>query len=529
MRKLSDIQAKEGNILMTIDTGLDNKRIAINMFFSVIVFILNLFINFFITPYITSNLGSDAYGCVKLANDFTSYASLVTIALNSMASRFIMLEREKKSKESAQRYYSSITIANFVLAGLLLIPAAICIVFLDEFINIPVALLSEVRLTFFLTFISFLFNLAFSTFSNCYYLTNRLDISSICTAVSNIIRVVIILLLYYLFEPRISYLVVGSCLSTVYLVAANIYYHRKLTPDLSYNRYAFDVATVFEVIKSGIWNSITKLSQIFSSGLDLLVSNILLGATNMGYLSIAKTVPNIITSFNSTIASTFSPNMMTLYAQGNIARLKKASKSAMKFMCLFVTIPNAILITMGQEFFTLWVPEQPAHLINILSILTVINSCITGPMQPLYQIFTITNKIKQSSIVMIIYGFSSILITVACLHLTDWGLYAVAGVSLVGSVIVALCYHLPFSAIYIGLPWYTFFPEIFKGIISLIVQCIVGATANFFFELERSWIIWFAGAILSAIIGLLLNVFVILNSEEKKILIDTITTKIKKR
>ena len=201
----------------------------------------------------------------------------------------------------------------------------------------------------------------------------------------------------------------------------------------------------------------------------------------------------------------------------------------MKFMCLFVTIPNAILITMGQEFFTLWVPEQPAHLINILSILTVINSCITGPMQPLYQIFTITNKIKQSSIVMIIYGFSSILITVACLHLTDWGLYAVAGVSLVGSVIVALCYHLPFSAIYIGLPWYTFFPEIFKGIISLIVQCIVGATANFFFELERSWIIWLAGAILSAIIGLLLNVFVILNSEEKKILIDTITTKIKKR
>ena len=43
-----------------IDTGLDNKRIAINMFYSVIVFVLNLFISFFITPYITSNLGSDA-------------------------------------------------------------------------------------------------------------------------------------------------------------------------------------------------------------------------------------------------------------------------------------------------------------------------------------------------------------------------------------------------------------------------------------------------------------------------------------
>ena len=336
-------------------------------------------------------------------------------------------------------------------------------------------------------------------------------------------------MLYFFFTPKISYLAIGSLVSTIFSLLINWYYHKKLTPDLILDKHAIVKEKVWEVFKSGIWNSITKLSQIFSSGLDLLVSNLLLGATNMGYLSIAKTVPNIITSFNSTIANTFSPNMMSLYAKGNINQLKTASKSAMKFMCLFVTIPNAILITMGQEFFTLWVPEQPAQLINILSILTVINSCITGPLQPLYQIFTITNKIKQSSIVMIIYGFSSILVTVVCLHITDWGLYAVAGVSLVGSVIVALCYHLPFSAIYIGLPWHTFFPEILKGIISLAVQCLVGGVVNFFFVLDSSWTSWFSGAVLSAIIGLILNALLILNIDERKVLISIVISKIKRR
>ena len=221
--------------------------------------------------------------------------------------------------------------------------------------------------------------------------------------------------------------------------------------------------------------------------------------------------------------------MMMLYAKGNMERLKIASKSAMKFMCLFVTIPNAILITMGNEFFTLWVPEQPAQLINILSIMTVINSCITGPMQPLYQIFTITNKIKQSSIVMIIYGFSSIVITMICLYTTDLGLYAVTGVSLVGSVIVALCYHVPFAAIYIGLPWYTFFPEIMKGIISLAVQCIVGWGVNFFFVLESSWISWFTWAVISGGIGLILNALLILSKEERDVLIEAVVSKMKKR
>ena len=515
--------------MATINTGLDNKRIAINMFFGIVVFAFNLFISFFITPYITSTLGSEAYGFVKLANDFTSYASLATIALNSMAIRFIMLEREKTNFKSAIEYYSSIELANIVLTVILIIPATICIIFLNSIINIPIELLTEVRLTFAITFLSFLLSLAFSIYGNCFYLTNRLDISSICSAGASIIRIVVILLLYFLFTPRISYLAIGSLFSTIFSLLINWYYHKKLTPDLILNKHAIVKNKVWEVFKSGIWNSITKLSQIFSSGLDLLVSNLLLGATNMGYLSIAKTVPNIITSFNSTLASTFSPNMMSLYARGNINQLKTASKSAMKFMCLFVTIPNAILITMGQEFFTLWVPEQPAQLINILSILIVINSCITGALQPLYQIFTITNKIKQSSIVMIIYGFSSILVTVVCLHITDWGLYAVAGVSLVGSVIVALCYHLPFSAIYIGLPWYTFFPEILKGIISLAVQCLVGGTVNFFLVLESSWISWFSGAVLSAIIGLILNALLILNADERKVLISTVISKIKRR
>ena len=211
-----------------IDTGYDNKQVAINMFFSVIVFIFNLFISFFITPYITSNLGSDAYGFVKLANDFTSYASLATTALNSMASRFIMLEREKNNKRTAQKYYSSITIANFVLSGILLIPATICVIFLNQMINVPTELLNEVRVTFILTFITFLINLAFSTYSNCYYLTNRLDISSIRSVQSSVLRIAVILLLYYFFSPRITYLVIGSFISTLFLIASNLYYHKKI-------------------------------------------------------------------------------------------------------------------------------------------------------------------------------------------------------------------------------------------------------------------------------------------------------------
>ena len=206
---------------------------------------------------------------------------------------------------------------------------------------------------------------------------------------------------------------------------------------------------------------------------------------------------------------------MRLYAQNDIEGMKKTAKSAMKFMSLFVAIPNAILITMGKDFFDLWVPGQPTQIINILSILTIVNSCITGPTQPLYQIFTITNKIKQSSLVLILYGFASIVTTCLCVQFTDLGVYAVAGVSLIGSIVVALVYHIPYAAKYIGLPKHTFFPEIGLNVISLGVLCLVGFGVNFVMDLSASWVMWFAGAAITGILGLLINTMLILNKEER--------------
>lgn len=506
----------------------NTRQLAINMFFSVVAFALNLGVNFFITPYITSQFGAEAYGFVKMANDVSNYAALFSIALNSMASRFLMLERTRNNYREAQKYFSSIFLANVVLAIILLIPSVICIFFLERLLEIPVILIIEVKLTFAVTFASFLVNLVFSTHSNCFYLTNKLSIGSIRDAISSILRVLIILLLFLLSTPRISYVAMGGLISTVFVVVYNIIYNKKLTPDLSVHISYFEWEKIKKVLASGIWNSITKLSQIFSSGLDLIVTNLLIGSKEMGYLAVAKTVPQLIVSFNSTIANTFSPNMMELYARGDMDVLRKTAKTAMKFMCLFVTIPNAILITMGKEFFELWVPEQPAELLCVLSVLTVINSCVTGPLTPLYQIFTITNKVKQSSIVMIVYGFSSIFVTFVCLKLTNLGLYAVAGVSLIGSLVVALGYHLPFAAIYIGLPWYSFFPEVLKGIVTMVVQCFVGFLVNLILPLEQSWIMWFSGVVLAGGLGLMANIFLILSRSEKSVLCDKILGKVRK-
>lgn len=507
--------------------GINNRPVLLNTLAVLLSFGLNITINFFVSPYIIRTLGSDALGFLKLANDFTMYATLITIALNSMATRFLMLAREQGDMKRFNEYFTTLVYSNRIVALVLLLVFAACICWIDCLVNVPDRLLGQVRIAYAMTFIMFCATLSFSPYGICFFLVNRLHIGTLRGSLCNCIAQGCVLLLFYCFEPNISYMCVGGMVSGMYVIYTNLYFFRKWFPDEIVSRSYFSYRRLWELISSGMWNSITKLSQVFSSGLDLLVSNIFISSVAMGYLSVAKMIPGLMVSLNASVAASFAPNLMQHYARGDIANLKTAAKTAIKFMCLFITLPNAVLIVFGEEFFRLWVPDQPAELINILSILTLVNSCVTGPMQPLYQIFTITNKIRQSSIVIITYGFVSILVTLICLKYTSLGLYAVAGVSLVGSLIVALGYHLPYSAKYIGLPWFEFFPEIGKSALSLLVVCLVGIAVKYTLPAADSWWIWFLSVGLMCVVGFCFNVCIVLKSDERRALFTILTKKLR--
>lgn len=507
-------------------TGIDNKKVVQNTIAVVIAFVLNAGIGFFASPYIVRCLGAEALGFAHLAGDFTSYAALITLALNSMATRYLMLARERGENQKVQEYFSTLVISNICIATLLLFIFLACVIYLEHIVEIPESLIGQVKTAFTITFVMFCLSLAGSTYGSCFFLTNQLHQGSWRGCVGNLLSRGILVALFVCLQPSIIYIALSGAFASIYILCTNVYYFNKLLPEIKLRAGYFRAKRLWELISSGMWNSITKLSQIFSSGLDLLVTNIFINPVSMGYLAVAKTIPGMLVGLNASVAGSFVPNLMQHYAAGDTEALRRAAKTSIKFMTLFVTLPNAVLVVYGTEFFRLWVPSQPAELINTLSILTLINSCVTGPMQPLYQIFTITNKVKQSSLVIIAYGFLSILITLICLKTTNLGLYAVAGVSLLGSIIVALVYHLPFAAIYARLPWYDFFPEIGKSALSLLYVCVIGWCIKLILPAADTWILWFTCVITMCIVGLVCNAYTMLNSAERQALYGVLARKL---
>ena len=74
---------------------------------SMITYVVSMLVSFFLSPYIVENIGVEANGFIGLANNFISYASLITIALNALASRFITINIYRNNYENANKYFSS--------------------------------------------------------------------------------------------------------------------------------------------------------------------------------------------------------------------------------------------------------------------------------------------------------------------------------------------------------------------------------------------------------------------------------------
>lgn len=512
-----------------------SNRLAINMIANVVSFIVNMGISFLLSPYIINNVGKEAYGFVSLANNFISYAQVATVALNSMASRFITIKIYEKNEKETNKYFSSVLIANIFMALVLIFPSTFIVLFLNSIIRINKSILFDVQILWSLLFASFLISLITNVFGIATFSTNRLDLSAKRNIESNIIKVIVLVCLFYFFKPSVWYIGMAGLISSIYVVITNIYYTKKLLPNVNFNKKLFEFHIIKEIVSSGIWNSFTSLSVMLLAGLDLIIANLFVGSTAMGTLSIAKTVPTAIGSLLGTIQSVFVPQFMISYAKNDRKKLLKDINSSIKFMTIISGIPIIGFLVFGQEFYSLWVPKENSSIIQILSALTMGTLIITAPIKPLYSIYTVTNKVKMESITIFIQGVLSTIIVFLLLNILPKevitstsipvGLFIIAGTSTILGCIRALTFTPIYAAMCLKIKWYSFYKAIIKSLFNMGILFLLFNIVKFLSK-PYSWGLLILDAGICCIIALIFGIFILLNKEERKIIFGKLHKKI---
>lgn len=424
-------------------------------------------VSFFLSSYLVSTLGEVANGFTQLANNFVSYASLVTIAFNSMGSRFISAAYHRGKVDDSVAYYSTLIVCNAILC-LVFLPVAIAVLAnLRSIVNMGNADPVDVCLLFAFVFANFGANLFVSLFCSAMFVVNKVYIQNAINLVRNVLNAALLVFAFSFFETRVSYVSLVALMLTLLSAPACYAIKRRVVPELKFNAKAFSGKFVRDLTSSGIWNTVNQCGNILTTGLDLLFANWFVGASPMGVLSVAKTLPSAIINLATTLNNNLEPELVIFYAKEGVEGLYRRLMMDIRLSNLIVAAPIGAFCALSPAFYRLWMPTLDARELSVLSILTICAYIPWAGPQVVYNVFTVMNRLKVNSATYLGGAALNLVLVLMALNFTDFGVYAIAGVSAFIAIARNLLIIAPYVSGLLKKPWWTMYREIVVSFLSV--------------------------------------------------------------
>ena len=279
--------------------------------------------------------------------NFVSYAVIISTALDSYATRYIAMEYHKRDFDKANSYVSSAFLRryNYCLGNSC--DRRNFVLFIERFLNISPELIVSVKLLFLLVFVNFFFTTIQTVFNSTSYIKNRLDITGLVRVVGYIVEIILYLAIFKLFPPQVWYVGIVMLVVTAINFLAAIWMFHNMTPELKVERKLFSVDAVKKLVGNGIWNSINSLGITLNSGLDLLVTNLLLTNLQMGQIAITKTIASIFSSLEAMLCQPFQPLLLKSYSDNNKEQLLDELKMSVNISGFFSALTFAGFFSLG--------------------------------------------------------------------------------------------------------------------------------------------------------------------------------------
>ena len=392
---------------------------------------------------------------------------------------------------------------------------------IEKILKIQADLILDVQNLFILSVLNFAINTIMTAFSSSAYLKNKLDLNYFFRVVGYVAEILILLLLFGEFEAKLFYIGISYVVDSIVILSSRIWMTRSLTPELKVDHSFFRLSAIKELIVNGIWNSINSLGNILNTGLDMLITSVMLSAADLGMIGIVKTFPNMFVLLYQLVSQPFQPLLLKSYSLGDYKQVEKQLQGAMKLSGFVTIIAYAVFASIGKNFYELWLPGQDADTLYRLTIIALLPNAIEGVIYPCYYIYTLCVKNKIPCFVTIVGGIFNILGMYFLIKFTSLGIYAVLFTTVIVMMVITLITNPIYMSRCLNVKCLFFYKTILKYLLCGGIICMLMTFVSSHFKII-SWIALIGMSAVIIILSSLIYFFGVLDCEEKKILINTI-------
>lgn len=334
-------------------------------------YIIRLIVLFFLSPFVIHSLGNTAYGIWCLLVSLTGYMGLLDVGIMASTSRYINLYIARNDQQNINKVISTSILFYIGVSFILFIVAIIIGPFLGKiFTRIPAPLVDQARWILYLFCANICLGFISAVLRQLLVANDRFDLQNmvalIVLGVGTTGTVLLLKAGYGLVALAIVQVMSSLFGCVILFYVAKGYGHSFQISPLFVKKNTFR-----ELFNFGIFAFIADVGMQLVFYTDSLVIGLFIGAAaitlyNIG-LMLAEHSHNIMREFGRVM----SPDLLKYSGGGSLSETKWLVVKSTRFLML-VAVPLFVgLVTLGNEFISLWMGpgyEESAAVLSLLSI-----------------------------------------------------------------------------------------------------------------------------------------------------------------
>ncbi|MCW3464661.1 oligosaccharide flippase family protein [Chitinophaga nivalis] len=487
-------------------------EMSLNLGTNFLALLLNILLGLVVVPFYISKIGVDGYGLIALATSFSSYLSIITIAIDAAVGRNFTLAMRKEDHQSSSAIYSSSIIAASVLILGLLPLIGYFLYRIDDFISYQGYTVPEIRWVFLSIITSFILTFIRGLFLVPAFASNKIYIQRIIAILDIVVRTALIFLLL---NASVQLGMIGWAFfaaSLLSFVVALVWIWRKF-PFLKLKAAHYDKSIVQYVASMSFWLIINQIGTLLFINIDIILLNYYYGATATGEFSTVAQWHTLLRAFAGVFVAIFTPVVYKYYADNDFSNLLKFSRYTVVAMGVVLAIPIGIIVGYADIILRLWVGEQFVRFYPLMILLTghlIFNLSVL----PILSINSVYNKVKIPGITSFLCGILNLVLGVLIIRFFDLGIYSVAIASAVLLTLKNLVFSPTYAARILNQSNWFYYPSILRGC-ALFVWVLLVSWCCRHLQTPGSWAGLFVSAVIIGGCSIPFAWFVTLNKEQR--------------
>jgi membrane protein EpsK len=285
--------------------------------------LLVVVVNLFITRFVISQMGIEAYGVVGSINSMINFTTIVTASLTSAVGRDVIFSLEKKDLLGAQKELNT---AMFGVSGLLLLVSLIFLLGsgkLESIVRIPGRMHEDAHEFLMLSMVAFSMLTISGPLGASMFVRNRLDILGMAILVRTVLFAGFLMALFGYRGPTLeSY---GWAALSAAIVQLLLFYfiHTHLLPTIEIAVKYFRTDTLRKTLVVGGWLTLGQAATTLFSQSDVLIANQILGSREAGILAGLVLIPLQFRVVSYLVATLLTPGQTFLAAKSDWRKFAK--------------------------------------------------------------------------------------------------------------------------------------------------------------------------------------------------------------